>query len=78
MIFINPASITMRSGLACLLSLAGVALTNATLNVEKRDGPGGSRGTNGTRHFASALQAIEECRHRSQERGSKRTSSAEN
>ncbi|CAI7641263.1 uncharacterized protein N7487_003108 [Penicillium crustosum] len=29
----------MRSGLACLLGLAGVALTNATLSVEKRDTP---------------------------------------
>ena len=28
----------MRSGLACLLGLAGIALTNA-LNLEKRDNP---------------------------------------
>lgn len=36
--FIHP-SISMRSGLACLLGLAGVTLTNATFSVEKRDGP---------------------------------------
>lgn len=36
LIFIHPASITMRSGLVCLLGLAGVALTNA-LSLEKRD-----------------------------------------
>ncbi|CAI7574904.1 unnamed protein product [Penicillium discolor] len=29
----------MRSGLVCLLGLAGVALTNTTLSVEKRGGP---------------------------------------
>lgn len=37
--FIHPTSINMRSGLACLLGLAGVALTNATLSAEKRDSP---------------------------------------
>lgn len=37
-IFIYPTIINMRSGLACLLGLAGVALTNA-LSLEKRDNP---------------------------------------